>query len=93
MSMSSGRSSINAVLKFPVANVSSSRTPCRNEMFVATPRILNSARALLALATAASKVRPLATSFTSKESKCGETSEPAETVPPSSRIPAPPGDR
>ena len=84
---------MKAVLKFPVAKVSSSKTPCRKEMLVATPRILNSASPLLALATAASKVRPLATSFTSKESKCGDTSEPAVTVPPSSRIPAPPGER
>ena len=60
---------MKAVLRFPVAKVSSSRTPCRNEMLVATPRILNSASPRLALATAASKVSPLATSFTSKESK------------------------
>ena len=84
---------MNAVLRFPVAKVSSSKTACKNEILVATPRILNSARPLLALATAASKVSPLEISFTSSESKCGETSEPAETVPPSNRIPAPPGDR
>ena len=61
-------------------------------MLVETPRILNSARALEALLTAAGRSLPLVISFTSSESKYGLTSLPVAVVPPSRRIPAPPGD-
>ena len=58
-----------------------------------TPRIRNSANPRRARITAASKLFPRAISFTSIESKCGEISAPVDTVPPSRRIPAPPGER
>ena len=47
----------------------------------------------LARRTAVAKSRPRHVSLTSIESKCPETSEPAVAVAPSSRTPAPPGDR
>ena len=62
-------------------------------MLVATPRIRNSATARRARSTASSKVRPRQVSLVSIESKCAETSAPVYVVPPSSRMPAPPGDR
>ena len=62
-------------------------------MLVVTPRMRNSARPRLARRTAAGKSRPRQVSFTSIESKCGETCAPAATVPPSRRTPAPPGER
>ena len=62
-------------------------------MFVETPRIRNSATARRARATAMSKVRPRQVSLASIESKCAETSAPVYVVPPSSRTPAPPGER
>ncbi len=62
-------------------------------MFVARPRIRNSATARRARATAVAKSRPRQESFTSIESKCALTLVPAKAVPPSSRMPAPPGER
>ncbi len=62
-------------------------------MFVATPRMRNSASARLARATAEGKSRARHVSFASIESKCGLICEPAAVVPPSSRMPAPPGER
>ncbi len=61
-------------------------------MLVATPRMRNSATARRARATAMSKVRPRQVSLTSIESKCAPTSAPS-AEPPSSRMPAPPGER
>ena len=61
-------------------------------MFVATPRMRNSATARRARATAVPKSRPRQVSFTSSESKCASTWPPSE-APPSSRMPAPPGER
>ena len=81
------------VLRSPEENSGSASTACKNDTFVETPRILNSASARRARITAASKLFPRAISFTSIESKCGEISAPVETVPPSSLIPAPPGER
>ena len=84
---------MNDVERSPLANVESAKTACMKEIFVETPRIRNSASARSARITAELKSRPLAISFTSSESKCGLTSLPAEIVPPSRRIPAPPGER
>lgn len=84
---------MNAVVTPPARKSGSSSTACRNGMFVRTPRMRNSARARRARATAVSKSRPRQVSFTSSESKCGLTSLPAKVVPPSSRIPEPPGER
>ncbi len=61
-------------------------------MLVETPRMRNSANARRARADATSKVRPRQVSFTSIESKYAETSAPS-VVPPSNRMPAPPGVR
>ena len=62
-------------------------------MLVETPRMRNSASARLARATAEGKSRPRQVSFASIESKCGLICEPAAVVPPSRRMPAPPGER
>ena len=62
-------------------------------MLVLTPRIRNSANARCARRTAVAKSRPRQVSLTIIESKWAPTSAPANTVPPSSRMPAPPGDR
>ena len=62
-------------------------------MFVETPRMRNSARARLARATADGKSRPRQVSLASIESKCGLICDPAAVVPPSRRMPAPPGER
>ncbi len=62
-------------------------------MFVDTPRIRNSATARRARSTAAAKSRPRQVSLASIESKCALTSAPVYVVPPSSRTPAPPGER
>ena len=77
----------------PAAKSGSSSTACRNGMLVATPRIRNSASARLALATACGQSRPRQVSFTNSESKCALTSAPECTVPPSTRVPPPPGER
>ena len=61
-------------------------------MFVLTPRTRNSASARRARAAAIVKSRPRHVNFTSIESKCALISAPV-WVPPSRRIPAPPGDR
>ena len=61
-------------------------------MFVDTPRMRNSATARRARRTAVGKSRPRHVSFTSIESKWALTSAPT-CVPPSSRMPAPPGLR
>ena len=61
-------------------------------MFVDTPRIRNSASARRARATAVGKSRPRQVSLTSIESKWALISAP-RCEPPSSRMPAPPGDR
>jgi hypothetical protein len=84
---------MNEVVTRPAMNSGSSSTACRNGMFVATPRMRNSATARRARATAAAKSRPRQDSFTSIESKCALISVPGETVPPSRRTPAPPGER
>ena len=83
---------MNDVVTRPAAKSGSSSSACRKGMLVATPRTRNSATARRARATAMSKVRPRQVSFTSSESKCASTSAPSE-APPSSRIPAPPGER
>ena len=62
-------------------------------MFVDTPRIRNSATARRARSTADGKSRPRQVSLASIESKCALTSAPVYVVPPSSRTPAPPGER
>ncbi len=62
-------------------------------MFVETPRIRNSASARRARSTAFSWVRPRQVSLASIESKCGLISAPVYVVPPSRRMPAPPGER
>ena len=62
-------------------------------MLVETPRIRNSATARRAFSTAFSNVRPRQVSLASIESKCAETSAPVYDVPPSTRTPAPPGER
>jgi hypothetical protein len=90
---SSGRSSMNDVERSPAMNAGSSSTACRNGMFVETPRSRNSASPRRARRTADGKSRARQVIFTSIESKCGETCEPAATVPPSSLMPAPPGER
>ncbi len=90
---SSGRSSMKDVLTSPRMKASSSSSAWRKGMFVETPRMRNSARARRARATAAGKSRPRQVSFASIESKCGLIWAPWCTVPPSSRIPAPPGER
>ena len=64
-----GRSSMNAVLRSPATNAGSSSTARRNGMFVATPRMRNSASARLARATAEGKSRARHVSFASIESK------------------------
>ena len=61
-------------------------------MLVATPRTRNSASARRARRTAVPKSRPRQVSLTSSESKCADTSAPT-LVPPSNRMPAPPGVR
>ena len=81
------------MLRSPVSKTGSAKTACKKAILVETPRILNSASARFARVTADLKSRPVAISFTSMESKCGLTSAPVETVPPSRRIPAPPGER
>ncbi len=81
------------VLTSPATNAGSSRTARRNGTLVETPRMRNSASARRARATAAGKSRPRHVSFASIESKCGLICEPAAVVPPSSRMPAPPGER
>ena len=60
-------------------------------MLVATPRMRNSASARLARATADGKSRARHVSLASIESKCGLICDPAAVVPPSRRMPAPPG--
>ena len=67
--ISSGRSSMKCVDSSPEAKVSSAKTACRKLMFVATPRMRNSARARFALSTAEWKSRPRVINFTSIESK------------------------
>ena len=62
-------------------------------MLVVTPRIRNSAIARRARCRALSKSRPRQVSLESIESKCAEISAPVYVVPPSSRTPAPPGER
>lgn len=62
-------------------------------MLVATPRMRNSATARRARFTAVVKSRPRQESLTSIESKCALISVPAWVVPPSSRMPEPPGER
>ena len=62
-------------------------------MLVATPRMRNSATARRARSTAVAKSRPRQVSLASIESKCPDTSAPVYVVPPSSRTPAPPGER
>lgn len=62
-------------------------------MFVATPRMRNSATARRARPIADLKSRPRQVSLTSIESKCALISVPAWVVPPSRRIPEPPGER
>ena len=84
---------MNEVVIEPEMKSGSSSSACRNGMFVATPRMRNSATARRARVTASSKVRPRQVSLASIESKWGETSAPAYVVPPSTRIPAPPGER
>ena len=88
-----GRSSMNDVVTRPARKSGSSSTACRNGMFDATPRMRNSATARRARATAVLQSRPRQVSLTSIESKCALISVPANVVPPSSRMPAPPGDR
>ncbi len=90
---SCGRSSMNEVERSPATNAGSSSTAWRNGMFVATPRIRNSASARRSRATAAAKSRPRQVSFASIESKCGLMFAPGLIVPPSRRTPAPPGER
>ncbi|SKU58460.1 Uncharacterised protein [Mycobacteroides abscessus subsp. abscessus] len=89
---SCGRSSMNDVVTCPARKSGSSRTACKNGILVATPRMRNSATARRARATAVWKSRPRHVSFTSIESKCAPTSAP-RVVPPSRRMPAPPGLR
>ncbi len=62
-------------------------------MLVATPRMRNSATARRARPTAAVKSRPRQVSLTSMESKWALISVPAWVVPPSRRMPEPPGER
>lgn len=62
-------------------------------MLVATPRMRNSATARRARLTAVVKSRPRQESLTSIESKWALISVPAWVVPPSSRMPEPPGER
>ena len=83
---------MKVVVTRPARKSGSSSTAARNGMFVATPRMRNSATARRARRTALAKVWPLQVSLTSIESKCALTSA-ATCVPPSSRTPAPPGDR
>ena len=54
---------------------------------------LDPATARRARFTASAKVRPRQVSLASIESKCGLISEPVNVVPPSTRTPAPPGER
>ena len=60
--------SMKLVVTPPAAKSGSSSTACRNGMFVATPRIRNSASARRALATACDQSRPRQVSLTSSES-------------------------
>ena len=62
-------------------------------MLVETPRMRNSASPRFARATAAEKSRPWQVIFTSIESKCGLMRVPGAIVPPSRRMPPPPGER
>ena len=62
-------------------------------MLVLTPRMRNSASARCARRTAVAKSRPRQVSLTIIESKWAPISAPANTVPPSRRMPAPPGVR
>ncbi|CAM5646640.1 hypothetical protein SANTM175S_00450 [Streptomyces antimycoticus] len=62
-------------------------------MFVDTPRMRNSATARRARPTAVAKSRPRHVSLTSIESKWALISAPEWVVPPSSRMPEPPGER
>ena len=71
-----GWSSMNAVERRPALKSASSSTACRNGMFVATPRIRNSATARRARSTASANVRPRQVSLVSIESKCALTSAP-----------------
>ncbi len=84
---------MKSVLTPPAAKSGSSTTACRKGMLVDTPRTRNSASARRALVTACAQSRPRQVSLTSRESKCGLTSVPECTVPPSIRTPAPPGER
>ena len=67
---------MNDVVMLPLAKSGSSSTACRNEMFVETPRMRNSATARRAFSTAFSNVRPRQVSLASIESKCADTSAP-----------------
>ena len=73
---SHGCVSMKLVSMSPAAKSGSFRTACRNEMFVATPRIRNSCSARRAFCTALSKELPRQVSLASIESKCAETSAP-----------------
>ncbi|CAM5443046.1 hypothetical protein SGRIM128S_09673 [Streptomyces griseomycini] len=84
---------MNDVVTCPAWKSGSSSTACRNGMFVATPRMRNSATARRARPTAVVKSRPRQVSLTSMESKCALISVPAWVVPPSRRMPEPPGER
>ena len=88
-----GCCSMNEVVTRPARKSGSSSTACRKGMLVATPRMRNSATARRARSTASCRVRPRQVSLVSNESKYAEISAPAYVVPPSSRMPAPPGER
>ena len=90
---SCGWVSMNEVVMLPATKSGSSSTAWRNAMFVDTPRIRNSATARRAFSTAFSNVRPRQVSLVSIESKWAETSAPVYVVPPSRRMPPPPGER
>jgi hypothetical protein len=60
---------MNEVVTPPARNCGELSSPCRKPMFVATPRIRNSAIARAARSTAEGKSRPRQVSLVSRESK------------------------
>ena len=90
---SCGCRSMKLVVSRPATKSGSLNSASRKAMLVETPRIRNSASARRARRTAFSNVDPRQVSLASIESKWAEISAPVYVVPPSRRMPAPPGER
>ncbi len=84
---------MNDVVVCPARKSGSEITASRNGMLVETPRTRNSVSARYARRAALRRSLPRQVTLTSIESKWAPTVAPANTTPPSSRTPAPPGVR